>query len=103
MGHKIGVIGDKASVLPFQLVGFDVHFETDSKKVRRLVEKMAKENYGVIYITEQCVSSIPEVIARYQEQLMPAIVLIPNYQGTEKIGITEIQNNVEKAVGQNIL
>ncbi|MBO0481578.1 V-type ATP synthase subunit F [Candidatus Enterococcus courvalinii] len=103
MGHKIGVIGDKASVLPFQLVGFDVHFETDSKKVRQLVEKMAKEDYGVIYITEQCVTSIPEVIARYQEQLMPAIVLIPNYQGTEKIGITEIQNNVEKAVGQNIL
>ncbi|GMC01006.1 MULTISPECIES: V-type ATP synthase subunit F [Enterococcus] len=103
MGHKIGVIGDKASVLPFQLVGFDVHFETNPQNVRRLVEQMAKDGYGVIYVTEQCATSIPEVIARYQEQLIPAIVLIPNYQGTEKIGLTEIQNNVEKAVGQNIL
>lgn len=103
MAHKIGVIGDKASVLPFQLVGFDVRFETDPKKIRQIIDQMAKNEYGVIYVTEQCAALIPEVIARYQEKLIPAIVLIPNYQGTENIGLSEIQKNVEKAVGQNIL
>ena len=64
---------------------------------------MTKKEYGVIYITEQCVQQIPETIERYKNQLIPAIILIPNHQGSRGIGLEEIQKSVEKAVGQNIL
>ncbi|OJG83105.1 V-type ATP synthase subunit F [Enterococcus ratti] len=64
---------------------------------------MAKKEYGVIYITEPCANQIPETIARYKNQLIPTIILIPSHQGTLGIGLKEIQKSVEKAVGQNIL
>lgn len=103
MAYKIGVIGDKDSVLPFKLFGFDVRTATTEKLVRQTIDEMAKANYGVIYITEQSAALSPESISRYEEQLSPAIVLIPNHTGTLNIGVNKIQENVEKAVGQNIL
>ena len=35
--------------------------------------------------------------------MIPAIVLIPNHEGTLGIGKSMIQGQVERAVGQNIL
>ena len=99
MTHKIGVVGDKDSVLPFKLF----RYGTTKQTVRQAIEEMAKNEYGVIYVTEQCAALSPETIERYKEQMIPAIVLIPNHQGSLGIGLEEIQKNVEKAVGQNIL
>lgn len=103
MAHKIGVVGDRSSVLPFRLFGFDVRYGTDEKSTRRAIEDMSKAEYGVIYVTEQCAAMVPETIERYESQISPAIVLIPNHQGSLGLGKAKIQKNVERAVGQNIL
>lgn len=102
MTYNIGVIGDKESVLPFKLFGFDVQYGTDEGTTRRTITKMA-ESYGVIYITEQCAQLVPDTIEQYRQALTPAIVLIPNQQGSLGQGQASIQQNVERAVGQNIL
>ena len=44
-----------------------------------------------------------DTIRRYDALLTPAIILIPNHSGSLGIGKKRIQDNVEKAVGQNIL
>lgn len=103
MAHKIGAIGDKDSVLPFKLFNFDVRVTKQASEIRRIIEEMAREKYGVIYITEQYAQLVPDTIKRYEEELIPAIVLIPNHQGTLGIGKQMIQDQVERAVGQNIL
>lgn len=103
MTYKIGVVGDKDSVSPFRLFGFDVQHGMTKTEIRKTIDEMAKNEYGVIYITEQCANLVPETIERYKGQLTPAIILIPSHQGTLGIGLEEIQNSVEKAVGQNIL
>ncbi|WP_071130655.1 V-type ATP synthase subunit F [Enterococcus timonensis] len=103
MSYKIGVIGDKDSVLPFKLFGFDVRFSYDAANSTALLNEMAEKNYGIIYITEPEAAKIPEVIARFQEKMTPAVILIPNHAGSLGIGQGSIQENVEKAVGQNIL
>lgn len=103
MPYKIGVIGDRDSVLPFKLFGFDVQFTNRGKRTEDLLQEMAEKNYGVIYLTEPEAQKIPEVIQRYEEQMTPAIILIPNHYGSLGIGQRKVHDNVEKAVGQNIL
>jgi V/A-type H+-transporting ATPase subunit F len=103
MAYKVGVIGDKRSVLPFKLFGFDVHYALSEKQIRTTIEQMAKEQYGVIYITETASILVTDTIERYKNQVRPAIILIPSYDGTKGIGRAEIEKNVEKAIGQNIL
>jgi V/A-type H+-transporting ATPase subunit F len=56
MAHKIGVIGDKDSVLPFQIIRIRCTLWSSDREVRQSIEEMAQKNYGVIYITEQCAS-----------------------------------------------
>lgn len=103
MKYKIGVIGDKESVLPFKLFGFSVFFATEEKGIKKALRHLLKEECGVIYITEDCAKQIPSEIAHYQKLPTPAIVLIPNHDGSLGIGLENVQQNVEKAVGQNIL
>ena len=103
--HKIGVIGDKDSVLCFKAFGMDVFTvsETDTENNRKLIDKLAREGYGIIFITEQTAAEVGETIDRYNESLTPAIILIPSNKGSLGVGMARIRSNVEKAVGINIL
>ncbi|MDX9916716.1 MAG: V-type ATP synthase subunit F [Gudongella sp.] len=100
---KVGVVGDKDSVLAFKALGVDVNTVTDKEEARRIIDTMARNNYGVIFITEQIASLIPDTIERYDKEIIPAVILIPSNQGTLNIGMNRINENVEKAVGSNIL
>jgi len=100
--YKVAVVGDKSSVLAFRALGVDVYSPVDAQQMRNTIDKLARENYGVIYITEQMAQEIPETIEQYKSRPLPAIILIPNSQGTLGIGMEEISKNVEKAVGMNI-
>ncbi|MDO5725166.1 MAG: V-type ATP synthase subunit F [Tissierellia bacterium] len=101
--YKIAVIGDKESVLAFKALGIGVYTPTDKMAVRRVIDDLAKDNVGIIYITEQLAKLVPETIERYTDRLTPAIILIPSSQGSLNIGLEQITRNVEKAIGSNIL
>ncbi|MDO5688945.1 MAG: V-type ATP synthase subunit F [Tissierellia bacterium] len=101
--YKVAVIGDKDSILAFKALGVRVFTAYDARETRRLVDDLARDEYGVIFITEQLAALIPETIQRYDDEIIPAIILIPSNQGTLNIGMDRINNNVEKAVGSNIL
>lgn len=103
MAHKIGVVGDKDSILPFKMLGFEVRFANEAVEARRMVDGLAKEGYGLIYLTEHLAEMIPDTIRRYDAMTQPAVILIPNHSGSRGIGKKRVQENVEKAVGQNIL
>ncbi|HZK01015.1 MAG TPA: V-type ATP synthase subunit F [Tissierellaceae bacterium] len=101
--YKIGVIGDKDSILAFKALGIDVFPVVNAEEARRQVDSLARDRYGIIFITEQVAELIPETIQRYNNQIVPAVILIPNNQGTLNIGMDKINKNVEKAIGSNIL
>ena len=101
--YKIAVVGDKDSVLAFKALGVDVFTVFEADEARRVVDTIARDNYGIIFITEQIASLIPDTIDRYDKEIIPAVILIPSNQGTLNIGMSRINKNVEKAVGSNIL
>ena len=103
--RKIGVIGDKDSVLCFKPFGFQVCPAIVSKpeENRKAVDEMARDGFGIIFITEQIAETITETIDRYNKELAPAIILIPGSKGSLGIGLKRIRSNVERAVGMNIL
>lgn len=101
--YKIAVIGDKDSVLAFRALGVHVFTAIEGNEVRRIIDKLAKEEYGIIFVTEQLAQEIPETIQRYNNEVIPAVILIPSNRGSLNIGLDNINKNVEKAVGSNIL
>lgn len=101
--YKIGVVGDKNSVLAFKALGVEVFPVYDTQEARKTIDRLALTGYGVIFVTEQIAKDLSDTIERYNRQLLPAVILIPSNQGSLNIGLQKINENVEKAVGVNIL
>lgn len=102
MYKKIGMLGGKNSILPFQGLGIDVFPVTNLEQARLLVMEMS-EDYGVIFITERLTEQLEDTIALFDDRPTPAIIPIPSSTGSLGIGMDRIQKNVEKAIGMNIL
>lgn len=101
--YKIAVLGDRDSVMGFKVLGLDVFPAENIDEARHTLHRLAKETYAVIYLTEQLAVSLEAEIARYKDNLTPAIILIPGKEGSLGIGMKSISKTVERAIGADIL
>ncbi len=101
---KIAVVGDGDSIKGFACVGLDIYScAPDKEEAVQLLRTLAAGDYGIIYITEEVFAAAGQEIARYDEQLSPAIVPIPGLKGNTGIGMQRLRDSVEKAVGSDIV
>ena len=75
---KVGIIGDKDSIMGFLAL-------------------------GIIYITEQASLLAKDFIARYKDNPLPAIIVIPGIGGSMGLGMNEIRESSKRAIGVDIL
>lgn len=102
--YKIGIIGDRDSVLGFMALGFSVHEAQKSSDAAKKLHDLAKSGeYAVIFITENFALEIEEDMAKYKELPLPAITVIPAGSGSTGYGMASIKSAVERAVGADIL
>ena len=101
--YKIGVLGDKDSVLGFKALGLDVFPAESVEEARHTLHDLAKRDYAIIYLTEQYAAGMQAEIDRYKDELTPAIILIPGKEGSLGIGMANVKRAVERAVGADIL
>lgn len=87
----------------FRALGLDTYPVTSVDEAREKVRELAKTNCAVIYLTEQLAKEMDDVLARYKDELRPAIILIPGREGSLGIGKNNIQRAIERAVGADIL
>ena len=85
------------------MIGFQTFPVTKAQDAINTLRKLSRDDFGIIYLTEDIAREIPDTIAYYDSQVKPAVILIPTHKGSNGLGIKRVQDNVEKAVGQNIL
>ena len=93
-------MGDRDSVLGFRDLGLDVFFADDAETARKTLHRLAQESYAVIYVTEQLAQSMAAEIARYQNDMLPAV--IPGKSGALGLADRALHAAVERAVGADI-
>ena len=101
--YKIGVIGDRESVLGFKAVGLDVFPCDSSEEAKKVLNKVVKDDYAIIYVTEQLYQDMKEEASEYIDRKLPAIIPVPSKDGTLGIGVQGVKKSVERAVGADIL
>lgn len=99
----IAMIGDKDSVLLGRAAGLDVYFETDGHAAGKLIDKLAAGNTKVIFITEPVFEAAVQTVSKYRSSAFPAIIPIPDSRGTTGAAMRSVRENVEKAIGADIL
>lgn len=102
--YKLGALGDKESMLPFKAFGIVTYECTKAEDAKVLLSSLARENYGLILITEELALELQEELKTLQaEKLFPVIIEIPSRKGATGLSRQKIKRMVERAVGADIL
>ena len=102
MRNGIAVVGDKDSVLAFKAIGIDAYPVDGEMQARNVVKELARK-YSVIFITDAIAMQIESLLKRYKTRPYPVVVPIPSAEGNTGFGMQGIKNDVEKAIGSDII
>ena len=69
---KIAVLGDRDSVLGFKALGLEVLFAEDRNRAAKELHRLAREDYAIIYITEDLAQTMMADIEKYHDKPAPA-------------------------------
>ncbi len=97
--YRVGVIGDRDSVIGFKALGMTVMEADNAEQASRHLAKMVNENYAVVYITEKCAEDNYEMLKELRSRRLPAIIPIPSIAGSTGLGMRQVRESVRKAVG----
>lgn len=100
---KVGIIGDKDSVMGFLALGIDIFPAYTPEEIKKTIHNLAEKEYAIIYITEEASLKADESIARYKDFELPAIIVIPGIGGSMGLGMNEVRESAKRAIGADIL
>lgn len=101
--YKIAVMGSQDSIYGFATLGMSIYPYTDGAEAARKLRELAENDFAIIYVTEELAAKMSNEIARFREEMLPAIILIPGVSGNTGEGISGVKKSVEQAVGSDIL
>ena len=103
MNNRVGVIGDRDSVLAFKAIGLEVFDAQNADDARELIKELSKQDFAVLFITEEFAKANDELLQKAKTKPFPAFVPIPTSKGSTGFGLQCVKNDVEKAIGVDIL
>jgi V/A-type H+-transporting ATPase subunit F len=101
--YKIGIIGSRDAILGFKGLGIDIFPVNSLGDIKKSFDDITKENYGIVFITENWADQAKEEIAEIKKRTLPAIISVPSQQGSTGAGLQNLRKIVEQAVGSDIL
>lgn len=102
---KIAVIGGRETVMGFTALGLEAFPVADADEARKVLRTLTRdrEDVAIIYIEEGLAAQLSQEIDKFKDSPKPAIILIPGREGSLGLGLTALNQAVERAIGTNIL
>lgn len=100
---KIAFLGDLESIKGFACVGVSIFPCETPERAEKTLKEISGGEYGIIYITEEYALALSEIIEKFDERPLPAIIPLPGVKNNNGIGIDRLKASVEKAVGSDII
>lgn len=101
--YKVGIVGDKDSILGFLALGIDIFPAYDGEEIKKTLHQLVEDDYAIVYITEKASLLAKDFIARYKDNQLPAIIVIPGIGGSMGLGMNEVRESAKRAIGADIL
>ena len=101
--HRVAIIGRKESIIGFSPLGIEIFNVEDEEAAEKKLNFLSKNDYGIIYITEEFAENLEKKIEKIQKENPITIIPIPGISNNNGIGMKNVKKYVETAVGQDIL
>lgn len=101
--YKIALIGNRDTIIGFKLLGISLFPITKKEEAVEILNKLVKEEYAVIFITEEIACQICKEIERLQKISFASLTIIPSKLEKKYLGLKILRKNIEKAIGTDIL
>ena len=101
--YKIALIGNRDTIIGFKLLGVSLFPLTEMEEAVELLTKLVKEEYAVIFVTEDIAGQILDKIEILQKTSFACITIIPCKSEKKYLGLKILRKNIEKAIGTDIL
>ena len=102
MKAKIAAFGEKDIMLIFKAIGIEVFSVSEKTKPEVQLEKLIKEDYAIIFITETVALEVSGVIKKYMNKTLPSIVVIPGLGKKENFAVDLLRQAVVRAMGVSL-
>jgi len=100
---RIAIIGSHNIILGFKALGADAFSVKNKFDIEKTLDEIKeKDNYGIVFITEDFIDMAKEKLSEIKKNALPAIIPIPSHRKTGA-GLANLKKIVEKAVGSDIL
>ncbi|MGB6606299.1 MAG: V-type ATP synthase subunit F [Atribacterota bacterium] len=100
---KIALMGNRETIIGFKLLGVSIFPVKKKEESVEILNKLIKEEYAVIFITEEIGCQIIEEIEILQKTSFTSITIIPSKSEKNYLGLKILRKNIEKAIGTDIL
>ena len=101
---KIVIIGEKNDILPYQSIGVEIEpVKTIVDTVAVLRKTAQNPLVAIILITENMAEQCLDTIVELRSKTAKAITIIPTQQGSRQISMLELNKEIGRAVGVDIL
>lgn len=97
---KIGILGEKKSVLAFRALGVETFGIGSQEDLLKAKAEIAQDNFAIVFITEDIVQDYPAELATFYQKTLPAVLVIPGVRalGLGRAGLKKI---LERALGSS--
>ena len=101
---KIVIIGEKEDILPYQSIGVEIEpVKTTADTVSALRKTAQNPQVAIILITENMAEQCLDTITELRNKTAKAITIVPTEQGSRQISMLELNREIGRAVGLDIL
>jgi len=101
---KIVIIGEKNDILPYQSIGAEIEpVKTIVDTVSALRKTAQNPSVAIILITENMAEQCLDTITELRNKTSIAITIIPTEQGSRRTSMIELNKEISRAVGMDIL
>ena len=94
--YKIAVLGDYDSIYGFATLGLDTFPVTTHEEAAEELAQTGRQVVTELFILQKpAADQLKHEIARYQEEIIPAIIQIPGIAGNTGAGVAGVKKSVE--------
>lgn len=98
---RAAAIGRYDSIYGFRSVGMEIFPVCTAEACKKAVSKVTEFGYGLLLLTEEF-AYLPEIKELLQKPI-PAVLVIPDAEGSKGLASNELHQMVEKAAGADLL